>query len=57
MYIEDYIAEAMSQASAWNVDEEIYMSVALDYARQLCSSNLEPSSDLPYFSPYEALRF
>ena len=57
MYIEDYISEAMSQASVWNIDEQDFMSIALDHARQLCSDNLEPSSELAYYSPYLSLRF
>ena len=57
MYIEDYLSEAMSQTSAWNIGEQDFMSVALDYARQLNSETLETFSALPDYSPYAILRF
>lgn len=57
MNYEDYIADALNMISAWEVPEEDFAQAVNDQARLMCGMNLEPSSDLPLYSPYAALRF
>ena len=57
MDYEIYLPEALQIVTAWEIDPEDFPQAVNDHARLMCGLNLEPSTDLPHCSPYEALRF
>jgi len=57
MHLEDYLFDALDMVSAWEIPEEDFAQAVNDQARLMCGMNLEPSGELPHFSPYASLRF
>ena len=57
MNYEDYIADALTIVSAWEVPEEDFAQAVNDQARLMAGLDLEPAGDVPITSPYHALQF
>ena len=57
MNYEDYLQDAIELVNAWEIPEEDFAQAVNDQAHLMCGRNLEISNDLPFYSPYAALRF
>ena len=57
MNYENYILEALTMVSAWEVAEEDFAQAVNDQARLMAGLNLDPASDIPFTSPHHALQF
>jgi hypothetical protein len=54
---EQYISDAISMVSAWELTETEFALAVNDQAKLLAGVHLEPTGDVPVTSPYSSLQF
>jgi hypothetical protein len=52
-----YLQDAIELVDAWEIPESDWAEAVNDQAKIMAGLNLEPSTDIPFTSPYHALQF